>query len=205
MQARPFKGQSKLSFLQNYTVVDIETTGFSSVSAEILEISAIRVRKNVPAATFSSLIRPQAPIHPFITNLTGISDETVQSAPSKEVVLSDFAKFLGKDDIVGYNVNFDINFLYDNLLLTHGVLLDNSFVDVLRIARRMLVLPNYRQTTVAAHMGISVDGAHRALRDCEICNAIYNKLRDIRYKEVASTQSCAPEASFLSAATLEDD
>lgn len=178
---RLFKGQSKSAFLQNYTVVDIETTGLSPTYAEILEISAIRVRKNVSVATFSSLIKPHAPIQPFITNLTGISNETVKSAPSADVVLADFAEFLNKDDIVGYNVNFDINFLYDSLLRTHGIILTNSYVDVLRLARKLLVnLPNYRQTTVAAYLNISVDGAHRALKDCEICKAVYDKLQEYR-------------------------
>lgn len=178
-KTRPFKGQSKFSFLEDYTVVDIETSGFYPETSEILEISAIRVRKNVPVASFSSLAKPHASIHPFITQLTGITDEMVANAPSLPEVLFRFVQFLGEDDVVGYNVNFDINFLYDNLLRTHGVLLTNSFVDVLRISRKLLKnLPNHRQTTVAAYYGISIDGAHRALRDCEICHLCYCKLKE---------------------------
>ena len=57
--------------------------------------------------------------------------------------------------------------------------LTNDFVDVLRFSRKALpMLPNRRQTTVAAHYGIEIEGAHRAEKDCEICNACYLRLRD---------------------------
>ncbi len=184
MKERPFKGQSLFSFLKDYMVVDIETTGFYSSESEILEISAIRVRNYAPVATFSSLIKPQVSIPFAITALTGINNEMVRFAPPLADVLQRFAMFLGNDVIVGYNVNFDINFLYDNLLNVHGVLLTNSYVDVLRIARKMLrYLPNHKQTTVATYLKINVDGAHRALRDCEICNLCYAKLRELWFAE----------------------
>lgn len=89
-----------------------------------------------------------------------------------------FYIFVGSDLIVGYNVNFDINFLYDNLLNCHSLTLSNSFIDVMRIARKVLPdLKNHKQVTVAEHYGISTAGAHRAAVDCEICNAIFEKLQ----------------------------
>ena len=180
MKDRPHKGQSLFSFLKDYTVVDIETTGFTSDKSEILEISAIRVRNNLPVATFSSLVKPQKYIPYAITRLTGITNDAVRYAPPIDDVLHGFATFLGNDVIVGYNVNFDVNFLYDNLLRVHGVLLTNSYVDVLRIARKMLKdVCDYKQTTVAQRFNISAEGAHRALRDCEICNLCYQKLREL--------------------------
>ena len=86
--------------------------------------------------------------------------------------------FVGTDIILGYNVNFDVNFLYDNMVLHLGRPLKNDFMDVLRLTRKALpALYNHKQTTVAAHLGISVEGAHRAEADCIICNAIYNMLK----------------------------
>ena len=78
---------------------------------------------------------------------------------------------------MGYNVNFDIDFLYDNLLRCHGIVFDNDFVDVVRFARRALPdMPRRSQTLVAEHYGISAEGAHRAEVDCEICNAVYQRM-----------------------------
>ena len=85
--------------------------------------------------------------------------------------------FKYNDKVIFNNVNFDINFLYDALMRSCELPLTNDFVDVLRFARKALKeLPNRSQTTVAAHYGISVEGAHRAQTDCEICQACYLRL-----------------------------
>lgn len=176
---RQFKGKSLFVFPSDYTVVDIETTGLNSGFCEIIEVSAIRVRGERVDGEFSSLIKPNSHIDAFITDLTGISDQTVKDAPPEDVVLPSFYEFAGKDILIGHNVHFDVNFLYD-ALLKYGYVLDNDFVDTLRLARRALpYLPNHRQVTVAEHFGVDVGGSHRALRDCEICNANYLNLKKI--------------------------
>ena len=175
---RIFKGQSLFAFPDDYTVVDIETTGLSSGECEIIEVSALQYRDEVLIGTFSSLIKPTESISPFITALTGITDDMVKDAPDIQKVMGEFYDFVGKDILIGHNVNFDVNFLYDNLWLHNGLVLDNAFVDTLRLARKALPhLTNHKQTTVAAYYGITTDGAHRALRDCEICNAVYINLK----------------------------
>ena len=59
-----------------------------------------------------------------------------------------------------------------------GLPLRNDFVDVLRFSRRYLpFLPDRKQTTVAAWFRLNTEGAHRALRDCELCDAVYRRLR----------------------------
>ena len=172
------KGKSRIAFPEDYCVVDIETTGLDPAESEIIEIAAVRYRSGIKSAVFSTLIKPEKHISSFITELTGIDDGMVQDAPRISEAIRDFYDFAGKDMLMGYNVNFDINFLYDNLLRCHGIVLDNDFVDVLRFARKVLpLLPDRRQTTVADHYGISVTGAHRAEKDCEICNACYICLR----------------------------
>ena len=164
-------------FPSDYTVVDIETTGIYG-ECEIIEVSALKYRGEVLHDGFSTLIKPTQPITPFITNLTGITNEMVEDAPDIEDVMKDFYEFVGKDIIIGHNVHFDVNFLYDNLWRHNGLVLDNNFVDTLRLARKALpFLINHKQTTVAEHYGISTDGAHRAQRDCEICNACYLNLK----------------------------
>lgn len=178
---RKFKGQSLFAFPSDYTVVDIETNGLVSGVCEIIEVSALKVRGEKVHGSFSSLVKPTEPIGRFITELTGITDDMVETAPDVVCVMREFYDFVGQDVIIGHNVNFDVNFLYDNLYLHNGLILDNSFVDTLRLARKALPqLSNHKQTTVAEYYGISTVGAHRALRDCEICNECYlNLKRDI--------------------------
>lgn len=178
-QIRNFKGKSLLVFPKDYTVIDIETSGISPTDSEIIEISAIHYRDCEKREIFSTLVKPRNRISYFITELTGITNDMVRYAPDITRATAAFYDFIGNDILMGYNVNFDINFLYDNLMIYHGIPLTNDFVDVLRFARKALPdLSNRRQTTVAAYYGINIEGAHRALKDCEICNACYNKLKN---------------------------
>ena len=178
MRERLCKGKMLDGIPDDYTVVDIETTGLSPAGSEIIEISAIKYRARTAVSEFSTLVRPKGRISRFITNLTGITQQMADGGADIERALLSFGDFLGGDVIVGYNVNFDINFLYDNLMSHFGRPLSNDYVDVLRYARKYLPgLPNHKQTTVAEHFGISIDGAHRAARDCLICNNCLEKLR----------------------------
>lgn len=176
-KTRTHKGRSLLAFPRDYTVLDIETTGMTPEGSEIIEISAIRFRGFERAESFSSLIKPRHRISRFITYLTGITNDMVKGAPDISYVIEQFESFIGSDILMGYNVNFDINFLYDYLQACHGRWLENDFVDVLRFARKALpYLPDRKQTSVAEYYGISTKGAHRALTDCIICNSIYREL-----------------------------
>lgn len=178
MSARKFKGKRVNALPSDYTVVDIETNGLVAGVCEIIEVSALKVRNDEIVSRFSSLIKPAQRISWFITRLTGITDDDVRFAPDAEEVLKKFHDFAGSDILLGHNVNFDINFLYDGLWLHNGLILDNNFVDTLSLARRVLPrLLNHKQTTVAGYYGISTDGAHRALRDCEICYSCYLNLK----------------------------
>lgn len=174
---RKFKGKSLFEFPSDYTVVDIETNGIGDF-CEIIEVSALKCRGDKVTSSFSSLIKPSEPIGWFITNLTGITDDMVEDAPEAKAVLAEFYEFVGDDIIIGHNVHFDVNMLYDKLWLHNGLILDNCFVDTLRLSRKALPrLINHKLSTVAEHYGISTIGAHRALRDCEICNGCYINLK----------------------------
>lgn len=177
---RKYKGVSLYSFPKDYTIIDIETTGLLSGINEIIEVAALKVRNDTVTESFSSLIKPTLKISAFITNLTGITNNMVNQAPQANKVLREFYWFVNKDILMGHNVNFDINFLYDNLLYHNNLILDNPFVDTLRLSRRILPnLENHKQTTIAEYFGIATVGAHRALRDCEICHKCYLNLKRI--------------------------
>ena len=176
--AREQKGKSLFFFPADYTVIDIETSGLYPSESEIIEVSALRVRAGNVVGSYSSLIRPVYGISRFVTELTGITNAMVKNARGAREVLGEYREFLGDDVLVGHNVNFDINFLYDNFLALFGEGLTNSYVDVLRLSRKIIPgIENHKQTTIAAHYGTDIEGAHRALRDCEICNANFVNLK----------------------------
>lgn len=187
---RPGKGESVLCLPRDYTVVDTETTGLSTESCCLIEVSALRVREGRVAAEFSTLIRPpwrevqkngqwqQGYVDDFIQGLTGITDEMLEGAPLPEEALPQVENFLGRDLLLGHNVGFDTAFLYDSFQKYLGRPLGNNSLDQLRLARKLLPhLPHHRLGDVAAALGVPYQGAHRALADCWITYGCYEKLR----------------------------
>lgn len=176
---REGKGKSSSSFPENYVVIDIETTGYSPRYDEIIELCAIKYHHGSEEGKYHTLVKPKRTIDEYITELTGISNEMVADAPEIEACIEQFKNFIGDEIIIGYNVNFDINFLYDALYEYHGKFLNNDYVDVLRIARRALPdLDSHRQIDVANHYGISVLTTHRSEADCVVCQECYKALKN---------------------------
>jgi len=177
---RELKGKSIIDFPTEYVVLDIETTGLDPLYDEIIELSAIRVVDDVQVDSFSSLVKPINSIDDFITGLTGITNDMVSKAPSIEDILPQFCEFVGGNVIVGHNVNFDINFIYDNLMECSNKAFENEFIDLLRIARRTLPeLKNHKLKTLSEHFEVDTTGAHRGMKDCNMTNECFRYCRDI--------------------------
>lgn len=172
------KGDSLLRLDTDYVVVDLETTGLDTKWCEIIEISALKVRDDKIVETFDSLVKPKDEIDDFITELTGITNEMLRDAPGIETVLPAFLDFLGDNIILGHNVNFDINFLYDSKISLLGAPLKNNFIDTMRIARRILPeLKHHRLCDIAKHFSVSSEIQHRALADCKTTYSCYLNLK----------------------------
>lgn len=134
------KGESLLCFPKDYTVLDLETTGVNPNVDKIIELSAIKYRDNQEVDRFSTLVNPQRWLSKEVQDITHIRPWDLKQAPTIDQVIGDFDKFLGNDTIVGYNVNFDVNFTYDAMEEHLGKIMDNNFVDVKRIAQRELTV-----------------------------------------------------------------
>lgn len=184
---REHSGRSIISFPERYVVVDIETTGLNPKNDSIIEISALRFHHGELIDEYVTLIDPGIHISSFISNLTGITDSMVEDKDDISICVKEFYDFVQGDVIVGYNVGFDIGFLYDYLKVIHNEYLTNDYIDVLRLTRRLLPhLPHHRQTDIAQYYGIDIHGAHRAKKDCMICQMIYEKMKEeIRKREIS--------------------
>lgn len=177
---RPFKGKSLTHFANDYTIIDLETTGLSPQHDDIIEIAAIKVIDNKIVKTYQQLVNPGYEIDKYITELTGITNEMLSSAPKFENVINEILDFISNDIIVGHNVNFDINFLYDNILMYKNKSLSNDYIDTMRFARKLCKeLNHHRLIDLTQHFNIDVQEYHRALSDCKSTYLIYNELKKI--------------------------
>lgn len=165
---RAYKGKSLVLFPEDYTVVDIETTGFDPMFDAIIEVAGIKYRGKKEVGRFQSLVKPDYnEIPDYITELTGITNEMVADASSINEVLPRFLEFIGEDVVVGHNAHFDVNFIYDYSGYLELKPFSNDFVDTLRLSRRLYPeLKSHKLSALAEHLGVEPDGEHRAFEDC---------------------------------------
>jgi len=175
---RKYKGKSLIKDLSDYTVLDIETTSLDSFNGEILEISAIKVRGKEEVEYFSEIIKTEEPIGFFTTELTGITNSMMQKEGKDLIyVLNSFIDFLRDDIIIGHNVNFDINFIYDSLENNLNKYLSNDYIDTLRISRKVLPqLRHHKLDNLIDYFNLEKRNEHRALNDCILTNKVYINL-----------------------------
>lgn len=188
---REFKGSSLIDFVDDYFVVDIETTGLSPKHDQIIELAAIRIQDKEIIDTFSTLVKPSCRINDFIISLTGIDNEMVASAPSLKDILPEYLDFIGDAILVGHNIHFDINFLYDNCIRILNRPFPNDFVDTLRLSRNVMKsIKNYKLKTIAECLNIGCLNKHRALDDCVTVFKCFESIKSIDsqyYEEIADS------------------
>ena len=177
------KRQYITTFPSDYTVIDIETTGLSAVNNEIIELSALKVRDDEIVQKFTTLIKPENSINPFISRLTGITNEMVNNAPKITEALPDFMDFLADDCILGHNVIFDIKFICSKLKEHFNKEFPNNYTDTMKLSRKYCKFPSHKLSYLAEKFGISTQGHHRALNDCIMTYEIYQKI-----KQTANTE-----------------
>ena len=162
------KGKSITNKLSSYVVIDLETTGLMPDFDEIIEFAGIKIEDGKEVDRYNTLIKPDYEINSFITELTGITNEMLKDAPKIIDVIDKIIDFIGDSVIVGHNVNFDINFLYDNLMFIKKKTLSNDFEDTMRLSRKLFKdFPNHRLITCCEKLNQNHYPSHRAMSDVE--------------------------------------
>ena len=149
--------------LSEYIAFDFETTGLSSDDDRIIEIAAIKFIDGNPVDRFVTLVHPQRPIDPFITDITGISDKMVKEEPIELDVLDDFLEFLSDLPLVAHNISFDKSFLDAICKRYEKTKKNNLLFDTLQLSRTLLFFhPVHNLGSISEYFGLSSDGSHRA-------------------------------------------
>jgi DNA polymerase-3 subunit alpha (Gram-positive type) len=142
----------------------VETTGAKVPPCRITEIGAFRVSGGKIVAEYQTLINPLMPIPVFISELTGISDEMVRSAPEFHEVADEFLEFVGDSVLVAHNAQFDIRFINHEIgKVFDGYRLGNPHLCTVQLSRKLLPnIDNHRLHTVADYYSITIKNRHRA-------------------------------------------
>jgi DNA polymerase-3 subunit epsilon len=120
-----------------YAVVDLETTGSHPSHDNIIEIAVYLHNGESVTDQFCSLLNPGHPIPPFISKLTGITNEMVARAPSFSEIAQEISEFLSGRIFVAHNVQFDHSFLKQSLL-RHGHDLECEMLCTIKAGRALV-------------------------------------------------------------------
>lgn len=165
----------------NYVVIDIETDGLDKGSCSIIELGAVKF-ENSKFKEFNILIKSSKKLPKEITTLTGITEELLRNeGVLVEKGLSEFLKFVGKSIIVGYNIDFDISFINEELKKLGKDKLNNKRYDLMKyVKNENLFLDNYKLQTVLKEYGIDEKIPHRATLDAKIIYKLSTKVNEFQ-------------------------
>lgn len=162
---------------KTFVVFDLETTGLSPESDEIIEIGAVKIVDGLLKETFACFVKPSFPIPAEATAINNITNDMVKDAYSINQVFPDFYKFCEGATLVGHNaIDFDCKFV-DNIAKKMGYKMTDERMDTLIMSRAKLShLKFHNLKTICGYLGIELIGAHRAVNDTIATAKVFLKL-----------------------------
>lgn len=167
-----------------YAIVDIETTGGSPQQSRVTEIAVYLSDGRQLVDQFVTLVNPEQHIPPFITKLTGISDEMVASAPRFQDISSAFAKITKDAVFVAHNVAFDYGMIR-NEYREMGMDFHRQLLCTVKSSRRLLPgHPSYSLGNLCRGLNIAIENRHRASGDALATMQLFHLLYDQQPEEL---------------------
>lgn len=153
--------------LQDYVVVDLETTGGQAEHHRVTEIGAVKMRGREVVETFQTLLDPQRRIPPRISQLTGITDEMVRGQPVFAEIAGTFRDFVGESILVAHNANFDYSFLRKEFERLEQNFRRPTLCTVSAMRKYFPGLKSYSLGALCREFQIELTDHHRALCDAK--------------------------------------
>lgn len=168
-----------------YCVFDLETTGFNPKLEKITEIAVCKVRNGEIIDEFSTFVNPEKSIPKNVQELTHITDDMVKDAPTIEEILPKFLEFTKDTILVAHNAKFDISFI-SHFAKELKLEFKPKVMDTLVIARELYTsVENHKLGTLAEFLGITLEGAHRAINDTRATAKVFLRmLEDAKKKGI---------------------
>ena len=151
-----------------FVVFDLETFGLNSHKNEIIEIGAIKLKGTRIVDTFSSFVNPNKIIPKRISELTHITQDMVDNAPTIEDVLPKFLEFTKDAVMVAHNSAFDMGFIRRDAKKYMGIDYKPPIIDTLQMARDLYPdLKGYNLDRLNKIFKLSLENHHRAIDDAQ--------------------------------------
>lgn len=167
----------------SFVVFDLETTGLSRYRDRITEIGACKVIDGKICEIYNELVNPEMLIPEKITEITGITNQMVESCPKIEEVLPGFLEFCQGSILVGQNTDFDVGFVRENCTRL-GLDFNPLYLDTLPMARALFAdMKKFSLDKIARKLEIPAFNHHRASDDARATAQIFIKMFKMIMKE----------------------
>ncbi|AHW58740.1 DNA polymerase-3 subunit epsilon [Draconibacterium orientale] len=161
-----------------FSIIDIETTGQSYKNGKITEIAIYQHNGQEVTDSFSTLINPEMDIPFFITELTGINNEMVRTAPKFYQVAKKIIEMTMGRTFVAHNASFDYKFIKEEYARL-GYNYHRKTMCTVKLSRKLLPgHPSYSLGKLCADLGIEINGRHRAAGDALATAKLFDILVD---------------------------
>lgn len=181
-----------MKFLLKRPIVffDLETTGANPETSRIVQLAAVKLFPDRTVKEWTWLVNPLMPIPSAASDIHGITDEDVLSAPTFKEVSREVLSVFEDSDLSGFNImNFDVPLLlheFDRV----GISIDEfqpfsrRYFDVRNIYNRLF------ERTLSAiykqYFDKELEGAHDALNDVRATLELFGALLE-KHEEVPKT------------------
>lgn len=156
-----------------FCAVDVETSGLRMTS-RVVEVGAVRFNMAGERTEFQKLVNPLEPIDGAATDIHGINDNMVRSAPPAREVMPDLLFFMEDCVMVAHNAPFDATMVAGELARTGDEAPSSPVVCTVRLARsRMKGLPSYGLGALVDFLGIEAGTLHNALPDAHAAASVF--------------------------------
>jgi len=148
-----------------YSIIDIETTGGSPRTEKITEI-AVLIHDGIKVTNeFASLVNPEKEIPPFITGITGITNEMVSEAPKFYEIARKIVELTNNRIFVAHNASFDYGFIREEFRQL-GYVFNRDKLCTVRLSRKIIPgLRSYSLGNLCSELNIRIENRHRARGD----------------------------------------
>lgn len=188
-----------IQLLDEYVVIDIETTGIGIFSNDIIEVAAVHIRDGKIIDTFSELVYSDR-LTAEASAVNHITQDMLNNARKSWDVLNDFSAFIGDLPLLGHNIDFDLSFI----CAIHPI--GNVFEDTCILADEYLSggfgplhLQNRKLPTLCNAFGVTVPNAHRALDDAIATHLCYERFKEYYTAVQADRKNGTNTAAALTA------
>ena len=201
---QPATGATPLIAL-NAVAIDTETTGLDTASARIVQVGALQVVHGHVRNHFDTLVNPGIAIPATATRIHGITDAMVLDAPDFAAAGTRLLDFIGNRVVLGHSLGFDLA-----IIARESKRVGLSWIRPRSLCVRLLAtvakpdLPDYSLETLAAWLGLQIEGRHSAFGDARAAAIIFAALLPKLRKLGVRTLAEAERASLALTSELEN-